>query len=75
MAGLQDDASGFGILAGKAPVLAAIKAKSRLLDGRGRVLVRPSGTEPVIRVMVEGEDHSEVSAIAEDLATTVQKSA
>jgi phosphoglucosamine mutase len=62
-------------LAGKASVRAAIKDKMRLLDGRGRVLVRPSGTEPVIRVMVEGEDRSEVSAIAEDLAATVQQSA
>ncbi len=59
----------------KASVRAAVKAKIRLLDGRGRVLVRPSGTEPVIRVMVEGEDRSEVAAIAEDLAATVQKNA
>jgi len=62
-------------LAGKESVRAAIKDKSRLLDGRGRVLVRASGTEPVIRVMVEGEDHSEVSAIAEDLAAAVLRSA
>lgn len=51
----------------------AVKDKSRLLAGRGRILVRPSGTEPVIRVMVEGEDHSEVSAIADDLAAVVQQ--
>ena len=51
----------------------AVKDKSRLLAGRGRILVRPSGTEPVIRVMVEGEDHSEVSAIADDLAAVVQR--
>jgi len=62
-------------LAGKESVRAAIKDKSRLLDGRGRILVRASGTEPVIRVMVEGEDHSEVSAIAEDLAAAVLGSA
>ncbi|MCZ6709587.1 MAG: phosphoglucosamine mutase [Gammaproteobacteria bacterium] len=62
-------------LAGKAPVQAAIRAKARLLDGRGRVLVRPSGTESVIRVMVEGDDRSEVSEIAEDLAATVEKHA
>ncbi len=51
----------------------AVKDKSELLAGRGRVLVRPSGTEPLIRVMVEGEDHSEVSAIADDLAAVVQQ--
>jgi phosphoglucosamine mutase len=61
-------------LAAKASVRAAVEDKMRLLDGRGRVLVRPSGTEPVIRVMVEGEDRAEVSAIAEDLAATVQQS-
>jgi phosphoglucosamine mutase len=62
-------------LAEKAPIQAAIRAKTQLLDGRGRVLVRPSGTESVIRVMVEGDDRSEVSAIAEDLAATVEKHA
>ena len=51
----------------------AVKDKSRLLAGRGRILVRRSGTEPVIRVMVEGEDHAEVSAIADDLAAAVQQ--
>ena len=51
----------------------AVKDKSQLLAGRGRILVRPSGTEPVIRVMVEGEDHTEVSAIADDLAAAVQQ--
>jgi len=47
---------------------AAVAAKEQVLGGRGRVLVRPSGTEPVLRVMVEGEDALEVKSIAEELA-------
>ncbi|MEC8620203.1 MAG: phosphoglucosamine mutase [Pseudomonadota bacterium] len=38
------------------------------LADRGRILVRPSGTEPLLRIMVEGEDESEVTRIAADLA-------
>jgi phosphoglucosamine mutase len=64
-----------GELAEHPRIVSAIGESSRLLEGRGRVLVRPSGTEPVIRVMVEGEDAAEVGAIAEDLAATVEQSA
>jgi phosphoglucosamine mutase len=38
-----------------------------VLEGRGRVLVRASGTEPLLRVMVEGDSESEVKQIAEGL--------
>ena len=37
------------------------------LGQRGRILVRPSGTEPLLRIMVEGEDESEVVSIADAL--------
>ena len=37
-------------------VVAAIEAGKRRLDGSGRLVIRPSGTEPVIRVMGEGEN-------------------
>jgi phosphoglucosamine mutase len=60
----------------KAPeIQAAIKAVEQQVKNHGRVLLRPSGTEPVIRVMVEGEDEVWVQKTAQQLATIVEKSA
>jgi phosphoglucosamine mutase len=53
---------------------AVTKAESELED-TGRVLVRASGTEPVIRVMVEGKDHDQVAALAKRLAAVVEDAA
>ena len=50
---------------------AAARAEADLA-GRGRVLLRPSGTEPVVRVMVEGEDRAHVQALAESIAAAVK---
>jgi len=55
-------------------VLAAVAEVERKLAGRGRVLLRPSGTEPLIRVMVEGDDEAVVIAHAEALADVVTES-
>jgi len=47
----------------------------RSLNGRGRVLLRPSGTEPVLRVMVEGEPREAIESAAKSIAATVRKAA
>lgn len=51
----------------------AISRIERRLQGRGRILVRPSGTEPLVRVMVEGEDESRVHAYAAEIADVVAR--
>jgi phosphoglucosamine mutase len=53
-------------------VMAAIEAGRARLGATGRLLVRPSGTEPVIRVMAEGEDEHLVAAIVGDIVGVVQ---
>jgi phosphoglucosamine mutase len=45
------------------------------LNGGGRVLLRPSGTEPVLRVMVEAREASAADSLARDLADAVKKAA
>ncbi|MGJ0623698.1 phosphoglucosamine mutase [Xenorhabdus bovienii] len=55
------------------PVLEAVKSVEAELNGRGRVLLRKSGTEPLIRVMVEGEDEELVTALAHRIADAVKK--
>ncbi len=49
------------------PVRAAIVEAERLLKGNGRLLVRQSGTEPVVRVMAEGDDAALVKTVVDDL--------
>ena len=55
-------------------VRAAVARAEQAMDGRGRVLLRASGTEPVIRVMVEGEDADAVRCHSEELAEIVRRS-
>jgi phosphoglucosamine mutase len=54
------------------PLQHAIQDKERLLNGTGRILVRYSGTEPLLRVMVEGQDSHVIQEIAEDLINVVK---
>ncbi|MDQ6915973.1 MAG: phosphoglucosamine mutase [Actinomycetota bacterium] len=53
-------------------VIDAIQRESRALEGRGRVLVRPSGTEPLVRVMVEAPSDDEATAACERLVAALQ---
>ncbi|HTS51795.1 MAG TPA: phosphoglucosamine mutase [Burkholderiales bacterium] len=55
-------------------VQAAVKLAQARLAESGRVLLRPSGTEPVVRVMVEGEPESLVRELAESIATSIRAS-
>jgi len=50
----------------------AIQENNRRLNGSGRVVIRYSGTEPLLRIMVEGEHASVVKEVADDLARVVQ---
>jgi phosphoglucosamine mutase len=56
------------------PVSDTVASVERRLGERGRVVLRPSGTEPVIRVMVEGDEESEVRSAAETIAQAVRNS-
>jgi phosphoglucosamine mutase len=50
-----------------------ITAAEKTLAGRGRVLIRKSGTEPLVRVMVEGDNEQEIEAIADELIARLTK--
>ena len=55
------------------PVKAVIAAAEAELDGSGRLVIRPSGTEPVIRVMAEGDDRGQVEAVVDRICDAVRK--
>ena len=60
-------------LANHAEVLAAAAAEERAFAGTGRILLRASGTEPLVRVMAEGIDAQQVHAAAERIAAVVRR--
>jgi phosphoglucosamine mutase len=59
-------------LADSDPIRKAVAEVEAELDGKGRVILRPSGTEPLIRVTLEGADPAQVQNLAEQLADTVR---
>ena len=54
-----------------AEIIEAIKAVEAKLNGVGRVLIRPSGTEPLVRVMLEGENQEEINEMANGLVDLI----
>ena len=54
------------------PIQSAVREAEARLNGKGRVLLRPSGTEPLVRLMVEGEDETLVEKQARLLADIVE---
>lgn len=55
-----------------AKVKSAIEELEKEFDGNGRVLIRPSGTEPLVRVMIEGEDQEYITKKAETIAKLIE---
>jgi phosphoglucosamine mutase len=62
-------------LDGQEPVVQAVDSVEKELGDSGRVVLRPSGTEPLIRVMVEGRDEGQVRRCAEQIADAVKTAA
>ena len=60
---------------GSATVQGAVREAERELNGQGRIVLRASGTEPVIRVMVEGSDKAQVERLTQQLADVVRQAA
>ncbi len=61
-----------GALEASQAVWGAVEAESEALEGRGRVLIRPSGTEPLVRVMVEAPAEDECEAVTARLVSVVE---
>jgi phosphoglucosamine mutase len=66
-------AAGQQRLSGSEKINEVVRGIEAELDGRGRVILRPSGTEPLIRVTLEGDDRDQVERLAKHLADTVRE--
>jgi phosphoglucosamine mutase len=60
-------------ITGSSGVAAAVERAERELNGVGRILVRPSGTEPLVRVMLEGPDSDQIGRLANDVADAIRE--
>jgi phosphoglucosamine mutase len=56
-----------------AEVIEAVTQAEKALEGRGRVNLRPSGTEPLVRVMIEGPNEEEIHTLAENIASVIRR--
>jgi phosphoglucosamine mutase len=56
-------------------VVQAVERAARELGDRGRIVVRPSGTEPLVRIMLEGPDRTQIDRLASDVARAIQAAA
>jgi len=54
-------------------IMTKISEIEKHFAGKGRVLIRPSGTEPLVRVMIEGDNHDEIKVYAEELAKLIEE--
>jgi phosphoglucosamine mutase len=54
-------------------IISAIKKLEDRFKDQGRVLIRPSGTEPLVRVMIEGHDKEHIRKEAVELAALIEK--
>ncbi len=72
---LKNVRHGGGALLENRQVIAAIAAAETRLGSSGRVLIRPSGTEPLIRVMAEGEDARLIELIVDDICAALERAA
>lgn len=56
-----------------ATIINAIEILEKKMAYEGRVLIRPSGTEPLVRVMIEGKDQTEIQTLAKELAAIIEE--
>ena len=56
-----------------AEIVSAISAVETKIANEGRVLIRPSGTEPLVRVMIENKDSDEIYALAQNIADLISR--
>jgi phosphoglucosamine mutase len=54
-------------------IAAVVKTVEERLGGNGRVLIRYSGTEPLLRVMLEGQNRGEIEGLAREIVNVVEK--